>query len=80
MRRIHTVLRQQIVKHTARGDAVGTVFAIEHRREGPISRRNQIVLQAIEVVAMGVPEVPAIVVPVHRYQRHAMLHEPPCPA
>ena len=48
----------------------------EQRGERLIGRRNQVVLQTAKVVAVRVPEVATIVMPVDGHDRYAVLHQP----
>lgn len=50
---------------------------IQQRAQRTIRRWNQVILQAVEVVAVSVPEVLAVVVPVHRDQRNTAFHQSP---
>ena len=48
---------------------------LEQRRQCLVGGRNQIVFEPVEVVAVRVPEVAAIVVPIDRHERDAMLDQ-----
>ena len=50
---------------------------IQHGTQRAISRWNQVVLQAIKVVAVRVPEVLAVIVPVDRDERDPLIEQPP---
>ncbi len=62
---------ERLIEHAA------TVEVFEQRREPLVGRGHQAVLELIEVVAVGVPEVLAVVVPVDCHQADARLDQPP---
>ncbi len=49
---------------------------VQERDERGFRRRQEVVLEAMEIVAVRVPERVAVVVPVDRNQRHAALDKP----
>ena len=57
-------------------EQAATVQVVEQRREPLVGRGHQAVLELIEVVAVRVPEVLAVVVPVDRHQADARLDQP----
>ncbi len=62
---------QSIVQHAAISEIC------QHGGKSHVGRRNQIVLQSLEVVAVRVPEALAIIVPVDTNIRHSELQQSP---
>ncbi len=52
-------------------EQAAAVEVVQERREALVGRRHQTILKVMEIIAVGVPEVLSVVVPVNRHQADA---------